>query len=55
MITVDWALGGTTLNYITARNRVPNVAKVVADFIDFLLSNNYVRLAELQVIGHSLG
>lgn len=55
MITVDWSLGGTTLNYITARNRVGDVAEVVANFIDFLHLHNMVRFPELHVIGHSLG
>lgn len=55
MITVDWSIGGNTINYITARNRVGDVADVVAAFIDFLHSINHLRFNELHVIGHSLG
>ena len=55
MITVDWSVGGNTINYVTARNRVGAVADVVASFIDYLHAINYVRFNELHVIGHSLG
>lgn len=55
MITVDWSAGGTTLNYITARNRCPETAEFVARFIDFLHLHGFVRFDELHVIGHSLG
>lgn len=55
MITVDWCLGGCTLNYISARNRVGDTANVIAAFINHLLSINYVRLPDLHVVGHSLG
>ena len=55
MITVDWSLGGSTLNYITARNRVGAVADVMAGFIDFLHEHNFLRFDRLHVVGHSLG
>lgn len=55
MVTVDWCLGGCTLNYITARNRVGAVANVVAEFIVYLRAIEHVRLQDLHVIGHSLG
>lgn len=55
MITVDWSIGGNTINYITARNRVGDVAVVINRLITFLFSHNYIRFEELHVIGHSLG
>lgn len=55
MITVDWAAGATTLNYITARNRVGETGQFIARFTDFLHANNLIRYEELHVIGHSLG
>lgn len=55
MITVDWSIGGNTLNYITARNRVESVAVVVSSFIDFLSAIEFVRFPELHIVGHSLG
>ncbi|CRK94028.1 CLUMA_CG007552, isoform A [Clunio marinus] len=55
MITVDWTAGGTTLNYITARNRVRAVGGVIANFIDFLHENSYLEFEKLHVMGHSLG
>lgn len=55
MITVDWSIGASPINYITARNRVQDHARWVAEFIDFLHLNNFVRFEELHAIGHSLG
>lgn len=55
MITVDWSLGGSTINYITARNRVGAVADVIAGFMEFLYVTGRVRFPELHIIGHSLG
>lgn len=55
MITIDWAAGASTPNYITARNRVRPVGEFIARFIDFLHGMNYVRFPELQVIGYSVG
>jgi hypothetical protein len=55
MITVDWSLGAQTQNYITARNRVPEVGAVVGRFIDFMHLNGLVQFTRVHVIGHSLG
>lgn len=55
MIGVDWSAGGSTLNYITARNRVGAVASVIARFIDNLHAINFVQFEKVHVIGHSLG
>lgn len=55
MITVDWSIGASPINYITARNRVGDHARWVAEFVDFLHLHNFVRFQELHAIGHSLG
>jgi pimeloyl-ACP methyl ester carboxylesterase len=55
VITVDWAVGANTINYIAARNRVGLVGEVISRLLDWL--NGYVGLSMDQVylIGHSLG
>lgn len=55
VFVVDWSVGATTINYITARNRVPIVGGVVATFIDFLHQNGFVAFNRLNIAGHSLG
>lgn len=53
---VDWGAGANSLNYITSRNRVPDVATVVARFVDFLHLNGFlVNFNRLIIAGHSLG
>lgn len=54
-IFIDWSLGGSTINYVTARNRVPSVGAFVASFIDFLHANDLVDLNQVTLIGFSLG
>jgi hypothetical protein len=44
-----------TLDYIAARNRIDDVAKFTAKFIDFLHFNGYLQFKQLHVVGHSLG
>jgi len=51
VIVVDWSVGANTLNYITARNRVPLVATVVARFIDFLVSNGLTAMSRVTIAG----
>lgn len=55
MITVDWSVGADTINYVTARNRVNEAGRVVAQFTDFLHENGLLRFADTHFIGHSLG
>jgi pancreatic triacylglycerol lipase len=55
MIGVDWSIGGNTINYVTARNRVGAVASVIARFIDNLNEINFLEFKDVHVIGHSLG
>lgn len=53
---VDWAVGAGTINYISARNQVPPVGALVAEFLDVLLSNGFLTdLSRLSVVGHGLG
>ncbi|CAO1346702.1 unnamed protein product [Diamesa tonsa] len=55
VFVVDWSVGASTLNYITARNRVPVVAGAVATFIDLLHQNAFITFNRLNIAGHSLG
>jgi pancreatic triacylglycerol lipase len=40
---------------VSARNRINDVAQVVANFIDFLVFNDFTHMTDISVIGHSLG
>lgn len=40
---------------MTARNRVPQVADVVARFLNFLVTNGSTQMNRLTIAGHSLG
>lgn len=56
VVAVDWGAGANSINYVTSRNRVPEVATVVARFIDFLHQNGFlVNFNRLIIAGHSLG
>lgn len=54
-LIVNWGAGADTLNYIAARRRVGQVGQHVAALINFLVDEAGLRLADLVVIGHSLG
>jgi pancreatic triacylglycerol lipase len=53
--SVDWSRGASTINYVTARNRVPQVADVVARFLNFLVQNWFTQMNRINIVGHSLG
>ena len=55
MVVVDWNAGASTINYISARNRVGEVGRFVARFIDLCHQHGFVQFPNLHVIGHSLG
>ena len=55
MITVDWNAGAATPNYIAARNRVGDVGRFVARFIDLCHLHGFIQFPRVHVIGHSLG
>jgi len=55
VFTVDWGTGASTINYVTARNRVGAVATVVAQFIDWVHTRTNTPFSSVSVIGHSLG
>jgi len=55
VFTVDWGAGASTINYITARNRVPAVATQVARFIDWVNQQTGTPFSLVSVTGHSLG
>lgn len=52
---VDWGAGAMDINYVRSRSRVPEVANVVANLINFMASNGLIDLAETVIVGHSLG
>lgn len=54
-IEVNWQAGADTINYIAARQRVPDVGQYVAQFIDFLAQEGGLKLEDLHIAGHSLG
>jgi hypothetical protein len=48
-------VGAGTINYITARNRVGDVATVLANFLNFLVNNGFTEMSRVSIAGHSLG
>lgn len=54
-IAVDWLAGASTWNYLTAKDRVPEVGKALATFIDHLVNELGMQLHDLILVGHSLG
>jgi pancreatic triacylglycerol lipase len=40
---------------VTARNRVPEVANVLARFLNFLVTNGSTQMNRVNIAGHSLG
>ena len=56
VVVVDWGVGANTINYISARNRINEVAPIVARMIDFLHQNGFISaFNRLNIAGHSLG
>lgn len=55
LFSVDWSIGAGTINYVTARNRVPQVADVLARLLNFLVSNGSTAFNRVNIAGHSLG
>lgn len=53
--SVDWSIGASTINYLTARNRVPQVADQLARLLNFLVTNGSTQMNRVVVAGHSLG
>lgn len=53
IITVDWSVV-STYNYLTARNDVAEMGKLIAQFIDKLRQTGLI-LDQIHMIGHSLG
>lgn len=52
---LDWSKGAKTLDYNLAKNRVYDVAKVLAEFYTFLNEEFGVDLKKITCIGFSLG
>lgn len=55
VVVVDWSRGASTINYMEARNRVSDVGRVTAKFIDFLYEHDYIQFENLYAIGYDLG
>lgn len=55
VIEVDWRKGSNTFNYIAAKMRDNPTGKIVAEFVDFLVSKGGANLADFELIGFSLG
>lgn len=55
VIVVDWGMGAETSNYVRARNRVGDVGRSLANFIDFMNQSFNLRFEDLTVVGFSLG
>lgn len=53
-VVVDWSAGAKTINYIDARNRVPETAKHVGLVAAYLVKNG-ASWSRIYMIGHSLG
>lgn len=53
-IVVDWSAGAKTINYIDARNRVPETAIHVGLVATYLVRNG-ASWSQIYMIGHSLG
>lgn len=51
----DWSIGAATINYLTARNRVPQVANTLVRLLNFLVSNGSSQWNRINIAGHSLG
>jgi predicted esterase len=52
---IDWGKGARTLDYSLARNRVYDVARVLADFMTFLHDEHGLDYKKIACIGFSLG
>jgi pimeloyl-ACP methyl ester carboxylesterase len=55
VIVVDWGAGARTINYLSARNSVSDVAAVTASFIDRLVARTGISTNSIKIVGHSLG
>lgn len=53
-IAINWLNGAQTINYVKARYRILEVGKVVARFIEYLVTLG-LNLDDLSCVGHSLG
>lgn len=56
VIGVDWGKYADSLNYpVVAQDYVPKVGFILAKFMEFLVRTFLVPVANIQMIGHSLG
>ncbi|KAG8232976.1 hypothetical protein J437_LFUL012623 [Ladona fulva] len=55
VIGVDWSKLAGTVNYNLAKRRTKVVGSYTAKLIDFLVNEGKMKLADVHLIGHSLG
>jgi pancreatic triacylglycerol lipase len=55
VIFVDWSEGSSTINYISAANRVVPVGVLIASYLDFLHQNGFISWNSVGLVGFSLG
>lgn len=55
LIAVNWESASRTPNYAAAARNIEPIGIYLATFIDFLVSNEFVSINDIQVIGFSLG
>jgi len=55
IIRVDWSEGGRVLSYAVAASRVEVTGQALAQMIDFMSDNNFLRFEDLTLIGFNLG
>lgn len=55
VIVVDWGRGSRTINYLQAKDRVPDVGVVTAQMIVHLETYTGISRTEVTMVGHSLG
>lgn len=51
----DWSAGAQTINYVAARQAVPQTGAVIGDFLDWLHENDLVDFSQVTIVGFSLG
>lgn len=54
-IAVNWQKGSDVYNYYCARGHVNEIAEHVARFVDFMSEKAWLKITDLNLIGHSLG
>jgi pancreatic triacylglycerol lipase len=54
-IVLDWTKVASNTNYTQELSHIKLVAQYAAQFIDFLVQEEFLLLKDLNIVGHSLG